>query len=192
LNLGENSQGELNTMKRCPRCNQEFTDEWLTFCTQDGTSLIDVPVSPNDPPPTISYAPMPPSVSPAEQPTLDFPGGYKPPVAQMAPQQALQPGWQPPLRPTYVEHTKKGTAISSMVLGIVSLTIGWCCSFGVLTSPVAIGLGIFSLFLIKKDPSKYTGKGMAIAGIVTGGLYLVILAAIIVLYGIGILMGGLS
>ena len=30
-------------MKRCPTCNQQFTDEWLTFCTQDGTSLVDVP-----------------------------------------------------------------------------------------------------------------------------------------------------
>ena len=39
-------------MRRCPKCNQEFADEWLTFCTQDGTSLIDVPVSTTEPPPT--------------------------------------------------------------------------------------------------------------------------------------------
>ncbi len=29
-------------MRRCPKCNQEFADEWLTFCTQDGTSLVEV------------------------------------------------------------------------------------------------------------------------------------------------------
>ena len=28
-------------MKRCPTCNQVFEDEWLTFCTIDGSPLID-------------------------------------------------------------------------------------------------------------------------------------------------------
>ena len=76
----------------------------------------------------------------------------------------------------------------SMVLGIVSITIGWCCYFGVLTSPVAIGLGIFSLFQIKNDPNKYGGKGMAIAGIVAGALYFVFVALIILIWGLGFLM----
>ena len=75
-----------------------------------------------------------------------------------------------------------------MVLGIVSITIGWCCYFGVLTGPVAIGLGIFSLFQIKNDPNKYGGKGMAIAGIVAGGLYFVFVALIILIYGLSFLM----
>ena len=176
-------------MKRCPTCNQQFTDEWLTFCTQDGTSLVDVPVSPNEPPPTIAYPSMPPSVSPAEQPTLDFPGGYKPPPVQMAAQQPLQPGWQPPPPPpAYASQPQKSLAVLSMVLGIVSITIGWCCYFGVLTSPVAIGLGIFSLFQIKNDPNKYGGKGMAIAGIVLGALYFVFVALIILIWGLGFLM----
>ncbi|MDQ5845691.1 MAG: hypothetical protein M3539_10410, partial [Acidobacteriota bacterium] len=64
-------------MKRCPTCNQEFTDEWLTFCTQDGTSLVAVELR-GDPPPTLVSGPMPPSVSPLEQPTLDMPGSSKP------------------------------------------------------------------------------------------------------------------
>ena len=75
-----------------------------------------------------------------------------------------------------------------MVLGIVSMTIGFCCYFGVLTSPIAIGLGVFSLFQIKKDPNKYSGKGMAIAGIVAGALYFVILALIILIWGVSVLM----
>lgn len=175
-------------MKRCPTCNQQFTDEWLTFCTQDGTSLVDVPVSPNEPPPTIAYPSMPPSVSPAEQPTLDLPGGYKPAPVQVSAQQPLQPSWQPPPPPSYGSQPQKSLAVLSMVLGIVSITIGWCCYFGVLTSPVAIGLGIFSLFQIKNDPNKYGGKGMAIAGIVAGGLYFVFVALIILIYGLSFLM----
>ncbi|MDQ2921461.1 MAG: DUF4190 domain-containing protein, partial [Acidobacteriota bacterium] len=60
--------------------------------------------------------------------------------------------------------------------------------FGVLTSPIAIGLGIFSLFQIKKDPTKYGGKGMAIAGIVAGALYFLFVALIILIYGLSFLM----
>jgi hypothetical protein len=176
-------------MKRCPTCNQQFTDEWLTFCTQDGTSLVVMPGSSNEPPPTIAYPPpMPPSVSPNEQPTLDIPGAYKPPQVQMAPQQFSQPSWSPPPPPAYGAQPQKTLALFSMILGIVSITIGWCCSFGILTSPVAIGLGIASLFQIKKDPSKHGGKGMAIAGIATGSLYLVFLVLIALVWGLGVLM----
>lgn len=175
-------------MKRCPTCNQEFTDEWLTFCTQDGTSLVDVPASPDDPPATVLYPPMPPSVSPSEQPTLDYPGAYQPPAVQAASPQPLQAGWNPPPPPAYASQPQKSIALLSMVLGIVSITIGWCCYFGVLTSPIAIGLGIFSLFQIKKDPSKFGGKGMALAGIITGALYFVFAALIALIWGLGMLM----
>lgn len=174
-------------MKRCPTCNQQFTDAWLTFCTQDGTSLLDMPVSPNEPPPTIAYPSMPPSVSPSEQPTLDFPGSYKPPLVQMAAQQSLQPGWHPPPPPAYASQPQKSLAVLSMVLGIVSITFG-LCYFGILTSPIAIGLGIFSLFQIKKNPTQYGGKVMAIAGIVTGAIYFVFVALIILIWGLGFLM----
>jgi hypothetical protein len=176
-------------MKRCPTCNQTFTDEWLTFCTNDGASLVEVAGSSNEPPPTMVYPPpMPPSVSPTEQPTLDFPGAYKPPQPQVMPPQSIQPGWSPPPPPAYGSQPQKSLALLSMILGIVSITIGWCCYFGVLTGPVAIGLGIFSLFQIKKDPSKFGGKGMAIAGIITGALYFVAIAFIMMIWGVSVLM----
>ncbi len=178
-------------MKRCPRCNQEFTDEWLTFCTQDGTSLVDVEVSSYEPPPTLVSPAMPPSVSPAEQPTLDLPGRYSPP-AQYIPPSPLQSGWTPPPPPAYPSKPQQGLAVTSLVLGIVSITLGLCCYFGVLTGPVALVLGIVSLVQIKNDPTKYGGKGFAIGGVVTGGLYFVIVALIVLLYGVGILLGGLS
>ncbi|MFN2492015.1 MAG: hypothetical protein ABR501_03920, partial [Pyrinomonadaceae bacterium] len=114
-------------MKRCPTCNQEFTDEWLTFCTQDGTSLVEVQTSPYEPPPTLAYPPMPPSVSPSEQPTMDLPEAYQPPQAEIIKQQSLQPGWNPPPPPAYSTAPQQSLAIASLVLGIVSLTIGWCC-----------------------------------------------------------------
>jgi hypothetical protein len=45
---------------------------------------------------------------------------------------------------------------------------------------------------IKNDPAKYGGKGFAIGGIVAGGLYFAILALIILFYGIGFIMNGVS
>jgi hypothetical protein len=178
-------------MKRCPRCNQEFTDEWLTFCTQDGTSLIEVPVSPNDPPPTLLRPPMPPSVSPTEQPTLDMPGRYVPPPAQyIPPPPPVHSGWaaQPP--PPFPIGPQTGLAVTSMILGIASITLGLCCYFGVLTAPVALVLGIASLVQIKNNPGRYGGKGMAISGIIMGALYFAIIVVIMMFYGLGILMGG--
>lgn len=77
-----------------------------------------------------------------------------------------------------------------MVLGLVSITVGWCCSFGVLTGPIALILGIVALVQIKNEPAKYGGKGLAIAGVILGALYFVILALIILLYGIGFLLSG--
>lgn len=181
----------VNTMKRCPRCNQEFTDEWLTFCTQDGTSLVEVEVSSSEPPPTLVSPPMPPSVSPSEHPTLDMPGRYSPP-AQYIPPPALQSVWTPPAPPPYPASKQQGLAIISFVLGLVSITLGLCCYFGVLTGPMALVLGIVSLVQIRNDPKKYGGKGFAIGGIISGGLYFVIVALVALLWGVGVLMGGLS
>jgi hypothetical protein len=190
-------------IKRCPTCNQEFTDEWLTFCTNDGTSLVNVERSSQEPPPTIVSGSMPPSVSPLEQPTLDMPGGvsqsspaYRPPEGFQPPRAAqpgtVQPGWNVPPPPAYPVANEKNMALLSMIFGIVSITVGWCCYFGVLTAPVSIGLGLYALSLIKKDPNKYGGRGMAIAGIVTGALYFVFMALIDLIWGLGMLAGGFN
>jgi hypothetical protein len=178
----------------CPRCNQEFTDEWLTFCTQDGTSLVDVEASLSEPPATLLSPAMPPSVSPFEQPTLDMPGRYSPPSYSPPPYSAPQPlqsGWTPPPPPAYPSAPQQSLAVTSLVLGLVSITLGWCCSFGLVTSPVAVALGIVSLVQIKNNPTKYAGKPFAIGGIITGGLYFAILALITLLYGLGFLLGGM-
>lgn len=198
-------------MKRCPSCNRTFEEDWLAFCTQDGTTLIDEsPAKANEPPPTI-MAPAPPPA----------PGGWKPPSGdlgsgqfqsqpvppppppsnlgqpsgglgsgQFQPQQQMQSGWQPPPPPPYAQGPKQGIAIASMVCGLFSITIGWCCYLGVLSAPVAIGLGAYQLFQIKNKPDEAGGKPFAIVGIITGSVYFLGLAVIILLYGVAILMGG--
>lgn len=54
---------------------------------------------------------------------------------------------------------KKGLAIASLVLGIVSLTI--CCCFGWLPGIIGAILGIVALV------KQHGGRGMAIAGLIT-------------------------
>src|SRR6266850_1977222 len=120
-------------MKRCPTCNQTFDEEWLSFCTIDGTALVESGPLRSEPPPTIRASGIP--TNPTGQPTFNFPG-------------------------------------------IFTVTFGWCY-IGVLTGPIAIVLGIISLVQIKKSPERNTGKPMAIAGIVMGAVYFVIIAVFI-------------
>ena len=83
-------------------------------------------------------------------------------------------------------------AIASMICGIFTVTIGWCCYLGVISGPVAIGLGIYQLIQIKNKPEENTGKPLAIVGIATAAAYFVLLAVIILIYGVAIFMGGLN
>jgi hypothetical protein len=66
----------------------------------------------------------------------------------------------------------QGLAITSMIVGVVGLVIGWFC-FGPIFGIVALVLGLVSLSQIKKSPETTGGKPFAIIGVVTGGLSLV-------------------
>ncbi len=171
-------------MKRCPTCNQTFEEAWLSFCTQDGTALIDTAALPREPPPTILSPAR--ETNPAGQPTLNLPGSYIPPQSSLP--QPATPAWQPPPAPVYASAPQQGLAITSIALGIFSITIGWCCYLGVITAPIAIALGGYQLTQIKKDPNKFAGKPLAIIGVVTGSAYFILLVFIILIYGMTFLM----
>lgn len=187
-------------MKRCPTCNQTFSEGWLSFCTQDGTTLVDDSVSKSEPidPMATMMAPPPPAIS-----SINQPGGWNTPSGGLGsgqfPQQQpiyqqpqpIQGGWQPPPAPAYAV-PKQGLAIASMICGIFSITFGWCCSIGLLTSIAAIVLGGISLAQIKNDPEHNTGKPMALVGIITSALYLIFWVLILLLWGFGAMMGGLK
>ncbi len=148
-------------------------------------------LSPAEPPPTL-VRPMPPSVSPTEQPTLDMPGRQGPYPAQYIPPSPIQSAWTAPPPPAYPIRPQQSLAATSLVLGIISVTLGLCCYFGILTAPIGLVLGIVSLVQIKNDPKKYSGKGMAIGGIVTSSLYFGILLLIILFYGLGFIFSAIQ
>ncbi|MFO8015629.1 MAG: DUF4190 domain-containing protein [Candidatus Woesearchaeota archaeon] len=76
-----------------------------------------------------------------------------------------------------------GLAIASLVFGILSFILGWVPILGWLIVILAIVFGIIALVKISKDPT-IGGKGMAIAGIVLGGI---LLAISVILMGVGAL-----
>ena len=175
-------------MKRCPTCNRTFDDEWLQICTEDGTTLVETQSAqlPSEPPPTV-WIPPALDTTPATQKPFDLPGSYNPP-------QPVAPAWQPPPPPPVQMATgqKQGLAVASLVLGIFSITVGWCCSIGLLSAPVGIVLGIVSLVQIKNDPARNTGKPLSIVGLVLSSVYVLFWFIIFMVYGMAIFMGSLN
>jgi hypothetical protein len=176
-------------MKRCPRCGQSYTDSDINFCLNDGELLSRVAnetSSPfkEDPPPTVMMDPP--------RPTMET--GWQPPYAPPAPWHGQQQevSHQPFSQfPTQVAPNQT-LAIVSLCLGIGSMTIGWCCSTGLVLSPAALITGFIALAQIKKDPSITGGRGFAIGGIVTAAVFLVLYILFIIIYGLAIIGGNIS
>lgn len=166
-------------MKRCPTCNLTFEEEWLSFCTQDGTTLLDESIRSSEPPPTIMVP------SPAEA-AWNVPSGDLPPSSpEWQPPQRVAPVWQPP-PPPYIQEPNKSLATAAMVLGIISVTVGWLC-FGPIPGIAAIILGAVALSQMKKNPERVGGKPLAVTGIVTGGATLVVYGVFLIIYIIAII-----
>ena len=166
-------------MKRCPNCNQAFEEDWLSFCTQDGTTLVDEPAA-YEPPPTII---SPPDVAQSNERASWNPPNYASPPQPQWQSPAVTPAWQPPPPPPlpFVQPQSKSLANAAMVIGIISITVGWLC-FGPVPAIIAIILGGIALSQVKKNPERVGGKPAALVGIITGGVTLVIYAIFLVLY----------
>ena len=67
---------------------------------------------------------------------------------------------------------RQGMAITSLVLGILSVPTLGCLGVGALLS---IALGIVALVRANREPAVYGGKGFAIGGIATGALSLLVM-----------------
>lgn len=152
--------------------------------------VLDFPTGPVPPiPPTpepYRFGP-PPQFAPAEPPPFGPPYGpppYGPPPFGPSPQFGPPPGYpappmQSPLYPT--DAPTNGMAIGSLVTSLVAVPFAFLC-YGVVGIPasiVGIVLGIVSLNQLKVRPQK--GREMALAGIVAGGIALLLSIVMIVL-----------
>ena|SRR5215813_120412 len=172
-------------MKRCPTCNETFPEDWLSFCTHDGTTLVEEAAA-SDPPPTVMSLSDAPPPKPDLDATLNLPLNEpaSAPLASAVPEPRNEPKWQPPPPPMYAQPENKSLATASMIVGILSMAC-----LGPIPAIVAIVLGTVALSQIKKNPGRVGGRQSAIVGIVTGSLGLVIYGGIIIFYVAMIIIG---
>jgi hypothetical protein len=172
-------------MKRCPMCDRTY-DESQTFCVNDGATLVsDASGSSYDPMKTMVATPPPPSQSAPLPPpgygSGELPGGQSPSAWQSPSTPQAGSAWGSNLPPApstpfgAPQGQQNGLAIGSLICGILSLIC-----FGPLTAIPAIILGFLAMTKIKTDPARYGGRGMAIAGIATGAISLVVLVLYII------------
>ena len=138
----------------------------------------------NQPPP--AFEPYQPASSPLEKASSQ--SDWTPPPAPEANWQNQPVGQNTPFQTPPAGATagqNKTLPIISLVFGILSL----CCYVSPVTGIAALITGFMGLKNIKRDPSQFGGKPLAIVGMVLGSLFLVIGLA----YWVFILFfGGLS
>src|SRR5689334_15425402 len=165
-------------MKYCPQCKRQFEEPWLSFCSDDGTPLIQELTPPRDPnwDPNIREPKRETKVEPpSEQETQWLPRQPPMPGGWIAPDEwppMNPPVWQPPPPPPYAPipvRPAQGLALASMITAIVGLVFGFWC-FGPLPGIAAVIMGIIALQQIKKTPDRVGGKPFAVAGIAIGSI----------------------
>jgi len=120
------------------------------------------------------------------------------PVAEWTPPPAPEPSWQnqqigsntpfqPP--PAGAAGENKTLAIVSLVLGILGVTI--CCG-ALIPSIAALITGFMARGKAASDPDQYGGAGLALGGMITGGLGLVLGIVVIILQVFFGVMGNLA
>jgi hypothetical protein len=156
-------------MKVCPKCNHTYTDEGLNFCLADGELLMNAV---NEAPTQILNDPSPPTLfmdaSRATNPNHST-WPVDPPHQPLATWQTQPQGMQnqPYGVQSFGPSRDQTLPIISLILGILAFLLV-CCAGGLwLGLPAAI-LGYLGMKNADTDPSKYVGRGMAIAGMVLG------------------------
>lgn len=169
-------------MKYCPQCNTQYSEAWLTFCTNDGSLLREDLSPPADPnwDPRIRPTRVEDSSEAATQwlpQDRPSPGAWMPPD-ERAP--IVGPGpWQSPVAPrvgqpaplrTNVNATPHPMSIASLISGVIALIFGLACSIPI-PGLLAVIFGFVALTQLRGRPTQ-PSKGLAIAGIIMGSLSL--------------------
>lgn len=85
---------------------------------------------------------------------------------------------------TQNEPRTEAFAVTSFVTGLVSFPLFCCCGWlGLPLNIVAVVFGVLAISKCNKEPQRWKGKGLAIAGIVLGSLGIVLLILVI---GLGV------
>ncbi len=160
-------------MKRCPKCGQIYSESDVNFCLNDGELLSrDVgparePTDNDDSPPTLLMDPRRVTDQTNWRPT-------QPPVLYQSPAMNAADrgfGLVDRDRPSSPDQTLATVALG---LGIGSIVLSVCCYGGVWLGLPAAVVGFLAMRNIQSDPERYGGRGLAIGGMVTGIISLMI------------------
>ena len=155
-------------MKICPTCNQIYDDDDQNYCLNDGRLLTKAT---DDAPPTVFLDP--PRIT-----NQNYQTGA--PISPWQNQLNLQ---NQGFMNSPVSYGQDQTLpIVSLVFGILSISLAFCCYGGIPLGIVALITGYIGLNNEKNDPTRYGGRGLAIGGMVTGGLVLALSILLIILW----------
>ncbi len=182
-------------MKHCPTCSANFDDDDLGYCTDDGTPLL-AGANPfasdaqatrifGEPAATEVFS-APRTTEYAAAPAPQTPEPYR--WANETP-----PVWTPPPPPPLypLKQMQTTMAVLSLVFGLASITIGWLC-LGLPLSILAIIFGFVALSQVKRNPTQYGGKPLALGGLATGGFVLLVHFALLVIWVVMLIIGAAS
>jgi hypothetical protein len=161
-------------MKICPSCRQTYTDDELNFCLTDGSFLTAV----SDNEPKTVYMDQ---TRVTNQTNWGPQSSHQPPAVWGNQQDIQQQQVNSPLR---IQSQNQTLPTISLVLGILGV-VTICCYGGIPLGAAAVIMGVIAMNQEKNDPQNYGGRGMAIGGIVTGAISLVIGIGFIILAIIG-------
>jgi Domain of unknown function (DUF4190)/GYF domain 2 len=74
-------------------------------------------------------------------------------------------------------------AVTGLVLGIISVTFGMCCCYGIPFNIIGIVFSLIAISQINQNPQAYEGKGMAVGGLVLSVVSLVLAAVMWMFFG---------
>lgn len=160
-------------MKICPACQTTYKDEGLNFCLSDGTTLINY--ASDDAPPTVV---MDTPRSTEQNNWQNF--GMNTPLNQPGNLQSQVPNQIYPVAGNTA--TDQTLPVISLVLGILSL-LTMCCYGGIPFGIGAVVVGYIGMNNVKNNPMKYTGKTLAVGGMVLGAISFV-LAILFIFLGV--------
>jgi hypothetical protein len=152
-------------MKICPSCRQTYTDDNLNFCLTDGSFLTNA-------------ADTEPKTILMDQPRITNQTNwdqqnFQPPSVWDTPQNIQQSQVNYPMR---IQSQSQVLPTISLICGILGL-LTFCCHGGLPLGIAAVVTGVVGINQEKNDPANYGGRGLALGGIITG--------AVCILIGIG-------
>ena len=83
----------------------------------------------------------------------------------------------PPVRRT------NGLAVTGLVLGIFSITVGFCCCYGIPFNLLGLIFSGVALMQINQYPQLYNGRGTATAGLIISAFSLLLAAILFLVFG---------